>query len=217
MFDPLYHARSDLGLSLCHYCASSFRSPVIAIPLCYRVSYTFFSKLGSPSLCIEEMHTTCFYVIYSTKTSQRPYNDYTSRSHQKKVSKHHQTSTNARGLDEALCLGHRHRWRPGTIQRKRLVCKLQRLPPPLSANPSSEWKTKSKTLTRTSIDATTTPDGATALRESIKPRSLPIPHSATLSGLIIVDVEDATPLSRHRYHPLVPLADAQLQEWCPKG
>jgi hypothetical protein len=60
------------------------------------------------------------------------------------VSKHHQISTNARGLEEALCLGHRHRWRPGTIQRKHLVRKLQRLPPPLSANPSPEWKNRSK-------------------------------------------------------------------------
>jgi hypothetical protein len=31
-------------------------------------------------------------------------------------------------------------------------------------------------------------------------------------GLIIIDVEDATPLSHHRYHQLVPLVDAQLQE-----
>jgi hypothetical protein len=56
----------------------------------------FFSKWGSPSPCIEEMHTACFYFIYSTKTGQRPYNDHTSQSHQKKVSKHHQTSTGER-------------------------------------------------------------------------------------------------------------------------
>jgi hypothetical protein len=45
----------------------------------------FFFKMGSPSICIEEMYTACIYFIYSTKTGQRPYNDHISRSHQKKV------------------------------------------------------------------------------------------------------------------------------------
>jgi hypothetical protein len=56
----------------------------------------------------------------------------------KKMSKHQQTSANARGLDKVVCLVHRHRRLPSTIQRKRLVHKLQRSPPPLSASPSPE-------------------------------------------------------------------------------
>jgi hypothetical protein len=37
----------------------------------------FFLKWGSPGLCIEEMHTTIFYFIYSTKTGAKPYNNHT--------------------------------------------------------------------------------------------------------------------------------------------
>jgi hypothetical protein len=69
-----------------------------------------------------------------------------------------------------------------------------------------------KTKRSLSFDAIMALDGVIVLRESIKPRSSPRPNSTTLSGLVVVDVEDATPLSRHRYQPLVPLADAQLQE-----
>jgi hypothetical protein len=42
---------------------------------------------------------------------------------------------NVRESDKALCLIHRHRRLSGTIQRKRLMRKLQRSPPPLSAKP----------------------------------------------------------------------------------
>jgi hypothetical protein len=35
-----------------------------------------FSKWGSPSLCIKEMHTAFSYFIYSTKTGKKPYNNH---------------------------------------------------------------------------------------------------------------------------------------------
>jgi hypothetical protein len=55
---------------------------------------TYFPKWDNPSLCIKEMHTTIFYFHYSTKSGEKPYNNYTNwSSHQTQVSKHHQTST----------------------------------------------------------------------------------------------------------------------------
>jgi hypothetical protein len=96
----------------------------------------FFPKWGSPSLCIKEMHTICFYFIYSTKTCQRPYNDHTNRSQKKRCQSTTKLVQNARGSDKALCLIHHHRRLPGTIQRNRLVCKPKRSSPPLFASPS---------------------------------------------------------------------------------
>jgi hypothetical protein len=62
------------------------------LPQSHFIMSRFFSS-GVASLCIdEEMHTACFYFIYSIKSGQRSYNDHTNRSHKEKVSKHHQTS-----------------------------------------------------------------------------------------------------------------------------
>jgi hypothetical protein len=52
----------------------------------------FFSKWGSPTLCIEEMHTTFFYFIIQQRLAKH-LNNHIDWSHQTQVSKHHQTST----------------------------------------------------------------------------------------------------------------------------
>jgi hypothetical protein len=55
--------------------------------------FPIFSIWGSPNLHIKLMHTTFFYFNYSTEAGNKPYIDLTNRSHQIKVSKHHQSST----------------------------------------------------------------------------------------------------------------------------
>jgi hypothetical protein len=54
---------------------------------------TFFSKWGSPSLCIKMMHTAFFYFNYSAKAGKERYIELINQSHQTKVSKHQQAST----------------------------------------------------------------------------------------------------------------------------
>jgi hypothetical protein len=81
------------------------------------------------------------------------------------------------------------------------MCKIQRSPPPLSTNPSSDLYTEAKPLTRPTIDATAALDGVTALHESIMAQPLSRPHYDTPPRLDIVDAlqTNIAPLrSNHR-------------------
>jgi hypothetical protein len=55
--------------------------------------FPIFLIWGSPNLRIKLMHTAFFYFNYATEVRNKPYIDLTNRSHQTKVSKHHQSST----------------------------------------------------------------------------------------------------------------------------
>jgi hypothetical protein len=67
-----------------------WRKPVMASAC----MFFFLSKRGSPSLCIEEMHTALLYFIYPTQTGKKALQrSYKLKPLQTQVSKHHQTST----------------------------------------------------------------------------------------------------------------------------
>jgi hypothetical protein len=154
-------------------------------------SIHIFLKWGCPSLYIKEMHTALLYFNYIfNKDWQQALQLSYKLKPRAKVSKHHSTSTMHRGLDQALCLDHRHRRLPCTFQRKRLVRKLQRLPPPLSPCTLLQ-ATEAPPLSRLSIDATATSEDASTLRESTKPHPTPKPRRTSPLRVDISDEGDA--------------------------
>jgi hypothetical protein len=80
-----------------------FEKPGAYGPGCQHMTLIHFTlfclKMGNyPGLCIEQMHTTSIYVIYSTKINKKKACiNYTNWSHQTKVLKHYQTNTTLEG------------------------------------------------------------------------------------------------------------------------
>src|SRR4051812_39393711 len=66
------------------------------------------------------------------------------------------------------------------------------------------------------VDATTTPDSISLLRESIITHQTPNLQGAMPSRSVIINVYDEAPLHQRR-HPLVPRARVHLQERRPQG
>jgi hypothetical protein len=103
--------------------------------------------------------------------------------------KHHQISTTLD--DRTLCLVHRHRRLPGNNQRKRLVRKLQRSPPPLFPRTYLQvvrprWSLSLGLPSMPQWRQTVLPPCASPTSTCLSPR----PHCATPPRLGFVDVEE---------------------------
>jgi hypothetical protein len=103
-----------------------------------------------------------------------------------KVSKHHSISITHRGLDQALCLDHRHRRLPAPCAQALEITSTS-----LSVYPSPGCSIEAPPLSRIAIDATATSDDASTLRESTKPHATQKPRSTMPSRFDVSDKGDA--------------------------
>jgi hypothetical protein len=154
----------------------------------------FFWKWGSHNLCIEKMYTALLYFIYSTKAGKSLRTIIqieASKQRCQSTTKLVQFYINSQGLVPRLSPSRT----PGDISSSKVHLHLS------FRQPISKILDRSKALTRLSIDSTTMPDGAPALRESILAHLTPRPHCAMLPELSVVDAEDKHHSTSYHHHP----------------